>query len=283
MSSAAHSIPQLHPDLERVALLGWRITPVWPNRAGCFPGYIDAATSDLDQIDRWAFEFQGCNWSVIPAGSGVWALDVDVPGEDHGADGWAALQAMMDRHGPLPSGPHGRSGGGGHLFVFKDDGRPIKCQTGWPVPGMDPRARRVQFTITPSTHKRTRRPYAWQTPPWEVNPPIAPQWLLDAVAPPPERPRPARSKPMTSEDGARSLARIVVAVTKAAPGTRNGSLNRAAFIAGGLCAAGVVDEQAALFALYDAGRFAGLEDIECRKTIKSGFESGLSNPLRGDK
>lgn len=281
--SATLKAGRMHPDLERVALLGWRVTPVWPNRAGCFVGYIDAATYDLDQIDRWAFEFQGCNWSVIPEGSGVWALDVDVPSADHDADGWAALQGMVERHGALPAGPHGRSGGGGHLLVFRDAGHPIKCESGWPVAGFDPKARRVQFTISPSIHKRTRKPYGWQVAPWEVNPPAAPEWLLRAVAPPPERPRPARPKVMTGDDGARSLARTISELTRAAPGTRNGSLNRASFIAGGLCGAGLVDEQTAICALYDAGRFIGLDDNECRKTIKSGFESGLSNPLRGTK
>lgn len=282
MSACARPLG-LHPDLERVALLGWRLTPVWANRAGCFKGYIDAATHDLDQLERWQHEFRGCNWSVIPDGSGVWALDVDVPSADHEADGWAVLHAMQERHGALPAGPHGRSGGGGHLFVFKDAGHPVKCESGWPQAGFDPKARRVQFTIAPSLHGRTRRPYAWQAAPWEINPPIAPEWLLDAVAPPPERPRPERPRILTKDAASRSLDRAVNEVIGAAPGRRNSSLNRAAYIAGGLCGAGVLDEQEAVVALYSAGRHIGLGDVECRTTIRSGFESGAKNPMRRDK
>jgi hypothetical protein len=273
----------LHPDLERVALLGWRLTPVWANRAGCFKGYIDAATHDLDQIERWQHEYRGCNWSVIPDGSSVWALDVDVPSADHEADGWSAFLAMQERHGALPAAPHGRSGGGGHLFVFKDAGHPIKCESGWPQPGFDPRARRVQFTIAPSLHGRTRRPYTWQVAPWEVAPPVAPQWLLNAVAPPPERARPARPSIPTTDSASRALARAVDTVIGALPGRRNSTLNRAAYIAGGFAGAGVLGERDAVVALYAAGRHIGLADAECRVTIRSGFEAGFKNPVRGDK
>jgi hypothetical protein len=265
--------------LERVALLGWRLTPVWPNRAGCFKGYLQAATADLDQIDRWQHEFAGCNWSVVPEGSGVWALDVDAPSADHVADGVSALRAWEDQHGALPPHPHGRSGGGGHLLVFRDAGHPIKCESGWPVAGIDPRARRVQFTISPSRHRTTKRLYSWEAAPWEVSAPVAPAWLLKLVAPPAKPARPERPAILTEDRAAKILARAVDDVIRAAPGTRNAALNRAAFTAGGLSATGKLNERDAIFALYTAGRHIGLEDGETRQTIRSGFEAGAAAPM----
>ena len=171
----------------------------------------------------------------------------------------------------------------GHKLVFRDAGHPIKCESGWPVPGMDPRARRTQFTIAPSRHRSTKAPYAWQVAPWEVSPPVAPDWLLRVVAPPPSPPRPSRPIVLTESAGSRALARAVDDVVQAGPGRRNSTLNRAGYIAGGMCGAGVLDERDAVFALYTAGRHIGLSDAECRTTIRSGFEAGLKNPVRRDK
>ena len=41
----------LHPDIERLALLGWRLHPVSRRtRAACFAHAATLATSDLDQL-----------------------------------------------------------------------------------------------------------------------------------------------------------------------------------------------------------------------------------------
>lgn len=268
----------LHPDIERIALLGWRCVPAWPSKKGGFKGYLQAATYDLDQLERWSHEFQGCNWKVVPAGSGVWALDVDVPGEDHANDGVAALRDLCARHGPLPPRPHGRSGSGGHLMVFRDDGRPMLRGSERPQKGMDTCAATVAFTISPSRSKRGQ-PYRWQVAPWDVAPPLAPEWLLKLLAPPPPKPRPERPEIITEDRARRVLARAVDEVIKAGPGGRNAALNRAAFTAGGLAGADMLTEQEAVFALYTAGRHIGLDDGECRATIRSGFRAGTLNPL----
>lgn len=268
----------LHADIERVALLGWRCVPVTRQRSGYWKGYLNDATTDLDTLARWHREYPRANWSVIPEGSGVWALDVDVPSADHAADGMAWLARMVERHGQLPRGPHGRSGGGGHLLVFRDAGRAIKCQSGWPAPGIDPRARRVQFTIAPSIH-RNGKPYRWAVAPWDAAPPVAPAWLLAAVAPPPAKPAPKRPRIPTTDAARRALARSLDAIAAAGAGTRNATLNRHAFMAARWIAAGLLDEAEAVAALYAAGRAAGLPDPEVRGTIKSGCLSGLRHPI----
>jgi hypothetical protein len=271
---------RLHPDIERVALLGWRCIPVTRKRAGFWKGYLKDATCDLDALAQWSRLYPNCNWSVVPDGSGVWALDVDVPGAEHEADGTAWVRQMVERHGPLPARPHGRSGGGGHLLVFKDAGAPIKCESGYPVAGIDPRARRVQFTIAPSTH-RNGNPYRWHVAPWEVAPPEAPAWLLKAVAPPPRHPLPARPRVPTTDTARRQLARALDNIACAGPGRRNSTLNQQAFSVARWIAAGLLDETEAVGALYAAGLAAGLTTTEVRMTIKSGCLAGYQHPIEG--
>jgi len=265
-------------DIEHLALLGWRLFPSTRSRKGMFKGYGQAATADLDTLERWAHEYPGCNWSVIPEGSGIWALDVDVPSPDHAADGVAALRDLTALHGPLPPRPHGRSGGGGHLLVFTDTGAAIRTKTGTPAPGIDPRAGRVSFTVAPSRH-RNGRAYRWVVAPWELNPPPAPDWLLQLLAPPPAKPLPPRPFIPTTDAARRALDRAYSKVTSAEAGTRNATLNAAAFRVGRWIGAGLLHEREAADALYSAGRAAGLEDVEIRDTLRSGFTAGAARPV----
>ncbi|WP_169747398.1 bifunctional DNA primase/polymerase [Belnapia moabensis] len=261
-----------------MALLGWRVAPVWPNRAGCFKGYIQAATADLDQIERWQAEYRGCNWSVIPEGSGVWALDVDIPGADHANDGVASLRELCNLHGALPPRPHGRSGGGGHLLVFKG-GTGIFSGSSRPAPGLDTLASRSTFTISPSRHRRTGAPYRWVIAPWECPPPPAPEWLVRMLAPPPSPPRSARPIVPTSDKAVRALMRTFEAVGNAPPGNRNNALLRRATLIGGFVAAGAIGRAEAERELVAAGMASGQSRAEAQSTVRSGLRRGEARPL----
>src|SRR5947207_616237 len=92
----------LHPDIERVARLGWHLYPTSSRgRAACFEGASEAATNDLEQLARWSRHYSGCNWRVVCGPSGLWGLDCDVP-PIHEHDGISALAALVKVHGPLP-------------------------------------------------------------------------------------------------------------------------------------------------------------------------------------
>ena len=150
----------LPTDIERLALLRWRLYPASRrSKAACIKDPGASATFDLDKLQAWTREFPDCNWRMVCEGSGVWALDVDVPSEDHAADGVAALADLVKRHGPIPTRPMTRSGGGGLALFFRHRGEPIHGATGWPVPGIDPRRGKLSVTVPPSIHVRTRRPY----------------------------------------------------------------------------------------------------------------------------
>jgi hypothetical protein len=117
-------------------------------------------------------------------------------------------------------------------------------------------------------------------PPWELEPPAAPDWLLQQVAPP-HRPRMPTGPVAMSEGKARwRVVRAVNRVLEARPGERNATLNRQAFSLGRLAGTGCIDVNSSLVALYQAARYAGLDDGECRTTIRSGFAAGLKLTLQ---
>lgn len=272
----------IHPDIERVALLGWRVAPASRvSKASCIKNAADLATTDLNQIARWTAEFPGCNWRVYMSWSGVFALDCDVP-PGHAHNGVAGLADLVAKYGPLPPRPMFRSGGGGLGLFFAHTDERIIGEGGHPAPGIDPRRGRQSQTIPPSIHIRTRQPYRWLTPPWEVNPPKAPAWLLKLLEPKPE---PEYHRPVIdTTDAARSrLYRAAADITLAAPGTRNAVLNAKAYSIGRLIGGGLLGEQEAVEALYGAARSIGLDHLETKATIQSGIMSGLRKPVSHER
>lgn len=263
----------IHPDIERVALLGWRVYPQSKyTKAACIKHGSDLATCDLTQIDRWDHEFKKPNWRVVFSGSGIWALDLDVP-PSHANHGIAALKNLVDVHGPLPPRPVFRSGGGGLGLFFRYTDERIIGDSNCPAPGIDPRRGRQSLTLPPSRHWSTKQPYRWLISPWEITPPPAPAWLLKLVAPPEVT---WRRPVIDTTDAARErLYRAAQAIIAAQQGSRNDTLNRRAFQVGRYIAAGLIDEREGIEVLYGAARSVGLEHMEAHATIKSGVESGL--------
>lgn len=270
----------LHPDVERLALLGWRLHPASRfSRASCIRRAADLATCDLDCLARWSAEFPDCNWRVVMAGSSIWALDVDAPGPHHGADGIKALAALVAVHGPIPPRPATRSGGGGCALFFLHRGEPIAGATGTPCPGIDPRRGRLTVTIPPSIHHRTRMRYRWITPPWEIAAPPAPDWLLQLVAPLPKSPLPAPHPVANTGQPGRfyaigALRRAVEQVATAPDGQRNDTLNRAAWSLSRFIADGLLTPPEIAEALAHASQVAGLERREVVRTLSSALAAG---------
>ena len=265
----------LPPDIERVALLGWRLYPC-SNRSkkGCFSGAHRAATHDLDQLTIWSRQYPRCNWRVVMQGSGIWALDLDVPGADHKADGIAAVTELVRANGLLPPRPTTRSGGGGMAIFFKHTNERIIGKTGTPAPGIDPRRGMLSVTIPPSVHVTTHRPYRWIVPPWEVAPPSAPSWLVKLVEEP-AQPQYSHRTVDTADAARNRLYRAASAVAQSGAGARNDTLNRRSYQVGCMLAEGLLGEQEAIEALYAAARTAGLDHAEAKATIRSGINSGL--------
>lgn len=268
------------PDIERVALIGWAVYPCSrTSKAGCFAGAAAAASTDLDQIERWARDYPGCNWRVVCGRSKVFALDVDKPGT-HTADGFAALAGLVEQHGALPPRPMTRTGGSaGAALFFAHHGEPLRGKSGVPAPGLDPHRGNQAVVIPPSRHPVTGGAYTWRVPPWEVAPPPIPAWLATLLAPPP--PPVWRQPPQPSSERARNaLMRAMHAVMDAPPGTANDTLNRRSYALGSWCAAGLLTETEAQASLYHAAMQRRIPGREAIATISSGLRAGSRKPMQ---
>ena len=87
-----------------------------------------------------------------------------------------------------------------------------------------------------------------------------------------------KDDPGVSRYVAKALEAEVTRVAQAVEGTRNDTLNRAAYSVGQLVAGGVLDPQVANDHLTAAARAVGLEDVEIRRTILSAFTSSADSP-----
>lgn len=81
-----------------------------------------------------------------------------------------------------------------------------------------------------------------------------------------------------SRYAAKALEGEVTSVANAPEGTRNATLNTAAFSLGQLVAAGHIEEHVVHDALTGAARSAGLEEGEIAATLRSGLSSGMKLP-----
>jgi hypothetical protein len=273
----------LHPDIARLALIGWRLHPTARRtRAACFKDAAAQATQDLAQLTLWSHQYPACGWRVVMEGSGIWALDIDVPSERHKHDGVAALRGLVAMHGSLPPRPTTRSGGGGLALFFAHQGEPIVGKGGHPASGIDPRRGRQAVTVPPSIHPDTGLPYRWLVPPWELAPPPAPGWLLRLVAPPPA-PELRHEPPPQLADEAEGRRRYALAAlrhaadraARASQGQRNDTLNAETFSLTRFLVEGTLDATEVATAMAYAGRQAGLPPLEVKSTLASALAAGL--------
>jgi hypothetical protein len=205
--------------------------------------------------------------------AGFVVIDID---PDHG--GVDSMRALVEAHGALPKGPRVRTGSGGWHLLFAHPGQPIRnsvCRVG---PGIDVRGDGGYVIAPPSLHRSGAR-YAWTG---EGELPSMPRWLERLVDPPTVE-RATRSEPLpvseTLDRWATAALRGEVDRVRGAPeGSRNHTLNRAAFALGQIAGAGVLDADDVESHLRDAASYAGLGEREALLTIRSGLSAGLTRP-----
>jgi hypothetical protein len=205
-------------------------------------------------------------------------LDVD---QRH--SGYTSLEILQERHGLLPDTLTVRTGGGGeHRYYQADPAAPIRNdQAGRLGCGLDVRGDGGLVVAPPSTHV-SGITYSFDDP----GVPVAalPGWLVNLLAPPP----PARRKTSPTSVGSyagyaagyavAALCNECANVVGAIDGTRNDTLNRAAFAIGTLVGAGQLPDWAAAQQLLEAALSCGLGESEARATILSGLRSGVRHP-----
>jgi Bifunctional DNA primase/polymerase, N-terminal len=273
----------------RYAATGWPVLPLHtPDHSGrCSCGRARCPKPGKHPLNRHGLHRASADPAQIRARWQAWpdanvgiatgrlvVVDVD------GAHGRAAFAALEQTHEPLPPTLTAASGRGAHLY-FHAGARRIANSAGRLGPGLDVRGRGGYVVAPPSLHADGHR-YRWSA---RHRPAPLPSWLaelLTVTAPPPRRTPPP--DPAHGDRRRRYLTAAVrgevAGVAAARPGTRNDTLNRAAFRLGQLAAAGhgSLDELTA--PLLNAALAAGLTEAESLATINSGLTAGQRHPRR---
>lgn len=236
-----------------------------PGKHPRLPHGLSDADTDPRRIELWWTRWPDAN---IGLRTGV-VMDVaDVDSEDGGH----VLRHLLG--GTLPAGPLVRTGGGGlHLWL-----RPIGYGNRVRLlPCVDWRGTGGYVVAPPSRHARGTA-YTWLSRVSTL--PDCPPALRDLVTGPPlpvstgrRIVHPDRYAEVALDAQAHRVARAMV-------GTRNDTLNRAAFALGRLVGAGLLDERTVARELAAAARYAGLPRLETMRTIRSGLTAGRRRPSR---
>jgi hypothetical protein len=264
----------LRPDDKRPAVRDWQTR----------------ATSDHARI-RACWASGRYNVGIACGPSGLVVLDLDVPKEGAcppagwtgelirtGTDSLAAVALQAGE--PFPSATYSVTtrSGGTHLYFAAPPGEPLRNtagRIGWLV---DTRAEGGYVVAAGSVVDGQR--YRVRTN-WEVA--ALPDWIATALRSR-EEPRPT-ARPASLSDirhqssyATAALRAEVEHVLKAEPGTRNHTLNTAAYSLGQLVGSGMLPGELTAAALTRAARATGLADREIRATVRSGLTAGEKRP-----
>jgi len=255
------------------ATCSWHVFPLLPR--GKKPltqrGFKDA-TSDVELVRAWWEGSPSANIGIDCGRSQLIVVDVDGPA---GAAAWGEL---CERHGAVTTlqAHTGRADGGRH-FYFRTKGTPPRSRR--LALKLDTRADGGYAILPPSVHPSGRR-YAWEN----VREPMpAPDWLLEAMAPPPPSPigerrelQPGRYATAYGRAALEGLADEMLATDE---GARHDRLVRLAVRAGRFVAAGELDRSVARTVLVEAGTLAGLPLSEAEAAFDWGCDAGELRPL----
>ncbi|SNY29359.1 bifunctional DNA primase/polymerase [Paractinoplanes atraurantiacus] len=229
---------------------------------------LTEATTDPRLIDLWWHRWPEAN---VGLRTGV-VMDVaDVDSEE----GWHGLCHVLG--GSLPGGPLVRTGSGGWHFWFHPTGFGNRVRL---LPGLDWRGSGGYVVAPPSRHV-SGGDYRWVHRPVDDLPsgPPALRELIEGPPPPPHRRQRQALIAHPDRYARAALTAECDRVARAHTGTRNDTLNRAAFALGRLVGAGLLDAAEATRALETAAGFAGLGRAETRATIRSGMTAGRRTPF----
>jgi hypothetical protein len=280
-------VTTLLPAALEYASHGWAVFPCHtPTTGGCSCGRcactstgkhprtrngVHDATTNRATVAGWWRCWPRANVAVATGEtSGVVVVDID--SRHGGAEAWHTLTAGR----ATIEGPTVATGAGWHLW-FAYSGRPIPNSAGRLGPGIDVRGDGGYVIAPPSLHPSGRR-YRWQRPPG-AQLPAFPRWLEEAC----RSSVVEQAEPVALRAGLDAWARAALRgevdeVRHAVEGTRNVTLNRAAFRLGQLTTSGILDEASVAEVLLAAALNVGLDEHEAIATIRSGMGAGHTHP-----
>jgi len=283
-------------DLLRAALdaaaLGWHVFPCAPGakQPALRGNWQELATTSPTQIrDWWARAPYNIGLACGP--SGLVVIDLDLPhadAEDDDEDGTLFPLSGADRlarlarsHGQrYPAGTYvvDTPSGGVHLY-FAAGREAVRNSAGALAPHIDVRA--DGGYVIGAGSQAGERAYTARAP--LRRPAALPPWLARLLTEPPEAPAVPPQWPPADRAQGRAYAMAALRaeterVAAARPGTRNDTLNRAAFSLGQLVAARLLPPVPVITGLISAAVQAGLSEEEATRTVRSGMTGGARKP-----
>jgi len=255
---------------------GWPVFPIRPRgKEPLVAGGCLSASTDPDQVRAWWETHPHANIG-LRTGVGFDVLDLDGPD---------ALLAFAEGEA-LPAGPTVLTGRGQHIYVLATGAGNRAGMR----PHIDWRGRNGYVVAPPSIHPSGRR-YAWAEGLGPSTPLVEPPpWLLSLV-----RGREAAGAPISSGGrpqplsvrsprhyAAGVLRSALSRVASAPEGARNRTLYGAACDVASLAIRGWLSPEVATLRLIEAAQQAGLDDVEVRRTIRSGFATSLARFQEGE-
>jgi Bifunctional DNA primase/polymerase, N-terminal len=276
-------------------LRGWHVFPcaVGGKRPALRGNWQDLATTAPGQVRDW-WARAPYNIGIACGPSGLVVIDLDQPRDDAGGDdpeddgalfplsGADRLSRLAREHGErYPGGTYvvDTPSGGCHLYFCAADGR-ARNSAGALGPHIDVRA--DGGYVVGAGSRIGGQAYTARKGPRDPAP--LPSWLGRLVAEAPVAlPVPAPRLPVADLAQGRAYAMAALRaetsrVAAAVPGTRNDTLNRAAFSLGQLVAAGLLPPLPVITGLISAAVHAGLPEEEAVRTVRSGMTGGARKP-----
>jgi Bifunctional DNA primase/polymerase, N-terminal len=276
-------------------LRGWHVFPcaVGGKRPALRGNWQELATRSTDQVRDW-WARAPYNIGIACGPSGLVVIDLDLPREDAGdedpdEDGALFPLSGADRLSRLARANRERypgdtyvvdtPSGGCHLYFSAADGK-ARNSAGAVAPHIDVRA--GGGYVVGAGSRVGGQAYTARNGAREPAP--LPSWLGRLVAEAPVAlPVPAPRLPVADLAQGRAYAMAALRaetsrVAAAVPGTRNDTLNRAAFSLGQLVAAGLLPPVPVITGLISAAMHAGLPEEEAVRTVRSGMTGGARKP-----
>ncbi len=266
------------------AALGYSVFPCIPGtkKPMTSHGFRDATTNE-HQIRQWWADGPNTNIGITTTGLIVIDVDKDLGGSPN------PWPVEPERFADLANVPTSITPRGGQHYVFRQpQGKAWRNSTSRLAPKVDTRGIGGYIVVAPSVVDG--RNYQWSValrPLQEV--PEPPAWLanqLDALT---NRKRQPSATSSVAVNGVPSkyvqaaLDAELGRVAMSREGSRNSTLNDAAFAMGQFVGGGAIDGRLVESRLLEAAACCGLQHLEAMATIRSGLAAGILQPRKIQK
>jgi hypothetical protein len=257
---------ELHDAAVRyVTELGWFVFPIRPREKQPLTEHgLNDSSNDPAQVALWWNQHQNANIGIDCGKSGIAVVDLD--GEE-GINQWNAI-VETGVLGSFMTLCQYTGNNGAHL-IFSQTEPPVKNSVGKIAPRIDTRGVGGYILAAPSIHPNGNS-YEWsEYTDFSIAP--FPQHLLSLLNQAPTMPNIPLPPPNKDANVDRILTRAYERVASAAVGSRNDTLNKAAFYLGRFVLEGRLSESEVRQTLLYAAARAGLPERESAATILSGL------------